>query len=425
MTSNRGTESRYLRWLSFAILIGIVATIVVVSLVDPYGIYRFVDRGGFNHVKPRLARYQEEIKIVQANARHSQHLLAGNSRVQVGFDPLSQALRATGGAFYNLGVPGSPIDTPRRQIEAIQAAGNKIQTLVLGLEFLDAMEIGTAAIGTDSGATEAAEAKLSSGWAGTLAKQFWRIDALYSLTSLKDSIQTLLIQHDAEAESSTPEGFNPFNEYKKFVRNDGYNLIFQQRARDYTQSFLRKSKGSLGEKYFKNLAAILDAAAKDGSDTRLVIYPYHAQIMALFDVTGLTPFFSDWKIRVLAEVDAARLRHPSLRVSIIDFSGFGDYTCTRIPAPNEKPGVSPWYWEAGHFKKELGDVVLARIMKDSVARSDVANAAGSNHAFGFSLDASTRLNNEARIAREREDCAATYPELFDEVKALVATESKK
>ena len=354
-------SGRYLWLLLLMTLAGVATAVALVAIADPYGLYKLVDRPGFNHIKPRLTRYQEQIKIAQVVALHSSRVIAGNSRAEIGFDPESSGLGSSASGFYNLGIPGMSIDTSRRQIESIQAAGNKLGTVVLALEFLDAIDIHKA---TPAGGVSTVSAVTSSSISQLAAREFWKVDALYSLTSVKDAVLTLLIQRDSEAESTTSAGFNPLNEYKKFARNDGYNAIFQQRANDYVKAFVRKSKGTLSENDFQNLAAILDNDALTGADIKLVIYPYHAQIMAMFDETGLTPFFLDWKRRILREVDAARRRHPGIKIAMFDFSGFGAYACSRIPAAGDRSAKSPWYWEAGHFKKELGDLVLARIFED-------------------------------------------------------------
>ena len=422
MSSQSFSPGQYLRWLMFALLAGVIAAIAMVVVADPYGIYGIIDKPGFNHVKPRLTRYQEQIKITQAIARNSNAFIAGNSRAEIGFEPKSPSLSTTGLKFYNLGVPGTAIDTSRREIEALQASGMKFGALILGLEFIDAIDIQKPkAILSSTNATATDKPSILS----KLAKEFWRVDTLFSLTSLKDAAQTLLIQNDGEAESTTPEGFNPLNEYKKFVRNDGYNTIFRQRAVEYARAFVRKSKGSLGESDFKNLAAILDDAAAAGAETTLVIYPYHAQIMALFDETGLTSFFSQWKQQIVSQVAAARGRHPGARISVMDFSGFSSRACSLIPAAGDKAGVSRWYWEAGHFKKELGDMMLAQIVSARMVRTE--SAAGRNGVgdFGHLLNVATFPENEIRISRERRECVSIYPELFAEVKALVADERGK
>jgi hypothetical protein len=122
----------------------------------------------------------------------------------------------------------------------------------------------------------------------------------------------------------------------------------------------------------------------------------------MFEAAGLWPLFEEWKRRLVLEIADVAKNHPSAKITLVDFSGFGPYNCERIPRENE-PGISTnWYWEAGHFKKELGDIVLNRVMSGGPGDS----------AFGIELDASTQESNIERIAFERAACAAAHPGLF-------------
>ena len=41
-----------------------------------------------------------------------------------------------------------------------------------------------------------------------------------------------------------------------------------------------------------------------------------------------------------------------------DFSGFSPYADEAVPLPGDTHSEMRWYWEAGHFKKSLGDRLL-------------------------------------------------------------------
>ncbi len=56
-----------------------------------------------------------------------------------------------------------------------------------------------------------------------------------------------------------------------------------------------------------------------------------------------------------------------------------------------------WYWESGHFKRELGDLVIARIR------------GGGDTEFGARLDGSTIDAVLARIRRDRDRYRAENP----------------
>ena len=60
-----------------------------------------------------------------------------------------------------------------------------------------------------------------------------------------------------------------------------------------------------------------------------------------------------------------------------DFGCPTELTAEAVPSEAERGAAMQWYWEAGHFKKELGDLVLARALGES------------NETDGFGLELTT------------------------------------
>jgi hypothetical protein len=410
------SSSIFLRGFATSLVTGIVMIIAFVVILDPYDQYRVVILPGFNLVKPSLTRYQSEIKLTHAAEIHPAALIYGNSRAEIGFDPEAPVFVRHGLSAYNLAIPGTGIFNVRSQAEYLHQVGIKPKVVIVGLEFLDFLEIQQVA--TAPSPHPVAEHPVT--------RWFWRFDSLFSLTSLKDAIRTLYLQHDNEAETMTSRGFNPFKNYESLARREGYFALFQQRAQENTKIFFRKAKDSLSQTDFDHLHAILDLAAESGSDVTLVIYPYHAQILALFEKTGLAPAFEEWKDLLIQQVSAARQRHPGARIALFDFSGYNSYNCEKIPAKGDRMSAPHWYWEAGHFKKQLGDIVLESIFSGPVNPGLIPyDGSGTLEKFGFRLEESNRILNIQRIRLERLECVRYYPELFAEVAALVADESNQ
>lgn len=403
----------FIRYLAVSILIGVTIVVAFVPIVDPYNQYRIVVRPGLNLIKPGLTRYQNEIKLTQVAEMRADSLIFGNSRAEAGLDPDSHAFGRYGLSAYNLAIPGSSISTAREQLEHLHQIGIKPKVIILGVEFLDFVAIPQQPPFALRQAHPIAEQHPVTQW-------FWRFDSLFSLASIKDAVRTLLIQHDNEAETITPRGFNPLNEYGPIVRRDGYYALFRQRAQENTKIYIKKAEGSLALADFTHLRAILDMAAESRTDVKLIIYPYHAQILALFEEVGLWPTFEEWKNFIIHEVSDARQRHPAARVALFDFSGYGSYNCEKIPGKEDRKATTRWYWEAGHFKKELGAVMLDLVLPPAnplqIAHAETATA----QVFGFQLDESNRTLNQQRVNLERSECMRTYPEMFAEAATLVA-----
>lgn len=402
MKKNSPQFKRYL-WLTAVLLLGgISAVLAFVVLVDPYGLYGIVRKPGFNSVKPGLTRYQEEIKVAQAIAQRPVAVIAGNSRAEIGFDP--QTLdRLAGGPSYNLAVPGVTMAVSVRQLEALRQAGVQPRTVVLGIEFLDFVAQRNGVV------PPAGPAARDSAWYPLQ----WRFDALFSLQTLSDAIDTLRIQRDGEAATMSPQGFNPLLEYNAHVRKEGQFLIFEQRAREYAKVYLQRLAPGLRDDRMGDLDRMLKIAGETGADVRLVMYPYHAQILALFERAGLAPVFEQWKDAVLARVAATRQAYPQARVTVVDFSGYNAYSCEPVPARGDMVARTQWYWEAGHFKKELGDIMLQQVM------AGPANAQAGVALQGVWLEPGTGGQRPERMAAGVARCPDDHTAMFTHIDEIV------
>lgn len=407
----------FLRWFGWSILGGVVLCIGLVILIDPYDQFRVVVSSSFNLIKPRLSRYQNEIKLSQAGRIGADALILGHSRAEVGFDPEAPAFTRRRLTAYNLAIPGTSIDTARRQVEYLLQTGLKPKVLIVGVEFLDFMEAPRKESPNASQVPPEIKKKMNLGW-------FWRFDTVFSLASVKDAIHTLFIQHDQESETQTSKGFNPLNEYQALVRREGHFVLFRQRAQENSKVYLAKANGSLSLADFAHLRSILAMARELDSEVNLVIYPYHAQILALFEETGLFSAFEEWKGQLIHEISVARRLEPNVHIALFDFSGYGLHNCEKIPVENDRESNTRWYWEAGHFKKELGDVVLNRVLPDLTTAHLQFDSKNRQEAFGFRLNESTAARNSQRIRMERLRCAMEYPTLFEEATYL-AEEARK
>lgn len=399
------TSARFLLWHSGVVVIGVLLCVGTVVVVDPYRLYGLIDLAGFNRIKPVPERYQEQIKVTGALAAKANVLIAGNSRAEIGFDPEYQGLSEAGISTYNIALAGTAIPTSKRELDDLRGHGLRPARLILGVDFLDFL--------IDPGKTPppARPDQLLPASEGFK----WKFDALFSMASMADSVKTVGIQRANDIETMTPRGFNPLLEYYKHVRNDGYYPIFQQRATEYARTFVRKPHGLLehasgSSENFDSLRAILTNSAREQTRLDVVIYPYHAQILALFDRVGLDPVFARWKSLLARDVESIRGAYPKAQVTLWDFSGFSPYQCEVIPARGDKKTATEWYWEAGHFKPALGNLVLQRILGGPEMPGK----------FGVPLTSSNLLQNQQRFDFERAACKQAYPALFSEADALVS-----
>lgn len=381
---NKSSYTRYLSVFFLLTLAGGCLVCIVVLLVDPYGLYGIVKREKFNAAKLRPSQLQIEIKGELARRLQPKFIILGNSRAELGFDPRSPLFGKMAGRGYNLAVPGSSLVNSAHQFSQLKHAGVQPGMVIVGLDFMEFLKPVIFPTLADHSA------------------QFWQFDALFSLNSLKDALATLRAQGAGKASALSPEGFSPGYEYAKSARRDGNDKVFERRARKSAANFWESSKTQFNDGRFDALHAFLSEMAATQADIRLVIYPYHAQMLTLIEGGGVWPLFETWKQQLVQQVAAVKKQYPSARITLTDFTGFGPYQCEAVPGKAQRETGSRWYWEAGHFKHELGEVVLQHLM--------APEASGSN--FGMQLTDATLVANRDRIAAERRDCLAAQPGLF-------------
>lgn len=375
----------YLRRLGLTIACGLLLALALVVIVDPYRLYGFGPYG-FNAIKPRPDRYQSEIKLSGARRLHSNALILGNSRAEIGFDPVHPAFGRRNLNAYNLAVPGTSIIESARQLAYLLRDGQKPKVVVIGVEFLDFLV-----------APERRD-RLPDIHRHSVEDWRWKSNALFSLHSVGDAWRTLQIQDDPYAETVTERGFNPLLEYGRMAKQEGYYALFAQRAQENAKSFAKKPRAIRHETdgispEIEALREIYRLAAEHGIEMNVIIFPYHAQIMLMFENFGLLPLFEEWKAMLASEAQS------SGSIRIWDFSGYAGPRCEKIPARDDRSTQTRWYWEGGHFKAELGNLVLDEILAD-------------RQSLGFKLDASSLEANRQRLRREKTQCRSEYPELF-------------
>jgi hypothetical protein len=202
-------------------------------------------------------------------------------------------------------------------------------------------------------------------------------------------------------------------DYIGHAKREGYGPLFAQRDQENAKSYLRGGKDiiypSTGTSPdFESIRAVLKKARSMQAQVHLVIYPYHAHILELFHYTGLWGAFEDWK-RELVKLVNSEASESGDTVRLWDFSGYNAFTTEGVPDSTDRRTIVRWYWEAGHFKKELGDVVLNRVL------GSTAKESSNSSDFGVLL---SPTNIEAHLQAIRSARANYQREHKDEILRL-------
>ena len=330
--------------LAFGFLLMLAA--LVNLLVDPYRLWMLPHGFDERKPRPRADQHDELVKTRGIARMRPATLILGNSRAEIGLDPLSTAWPPDARPVYNAAVPGAGVGTARDMLAAAIATG-RLRRAVIGLDFLDFL--------VDP------DVKDPSPEPPSIERPWQRQAALvFSLDTLYDSASTILASRNADAADITQEGFNPLHEYRAYARQEGYASIFMQKdaanARSYAKqpkALFNASRTSKAWQAFDEIVALCNAAH---IDVDFVIYPYHARIIEMFYRAGLTDAFKTWKREL-----TTRLDRTSGSCRLWDFSGYTEFSTDPVPEPGDKRTITRWYWESGHFKSDLGDLMLKRI----------------------------------------------------------------
>jgi len=324
-------------------------------IVDPNDFWRLVRHPGFNLPKARPAGQIAQRKLFSAVAFRPEAVILGNSRADIGFNPAHPDLQRRAGRTYNLAVPGAGIDASANLLAGL-CSEVRPNLVLFGVDFIDFLS----APGDSKEDTAPSQLR-------TRPTFVDRLQWLLTADATMESARSLRAQLAAFPQVMLPDGFNPLHDYIPIARSAGYQALFEQRLQENISAYrgVRMTSGEPGATEAPEVRALrrmIRTAGKCGAELVLVTYPYHSQLLLLFDELGLWPQFEQWKRVIVRVVDEERARDESLKVRLFDYAYFSGPSQEAIPAAGDRSSEMRWYWEAGHFKKTLGDRVLATVL---------------------------------------------------------------
>jgi hypothetical protein len=403
------SHRRYLVLLACLLAAGVGLAAVANLMVDPYGIYGLWVQRGVNVIKPHAGANGAMAKAYQVQRVKPRTLILGNSRAEVGFNPESRAWPQALQPVYNLALPGTGPLTSLRYLEHATAV-QKPALVMLGVDFMDFLLRDDAASYRVEGTPPMERRLLVTRMGRPNPDYLWqRIEdfsvTVLSLDALIHSIGTISAQHTRDPADLTERGFNPMRDYEGIAKREGYYAMFRQRDQENARAYLRRPKniyagGTATSPQLEVLRRIIALSQENGTELRVVIYPYHAHLLEIFHDAGLWPLFEEWK-RALARIAAEANRGRDVaRIQLWDFSGYNAISAEPVPEPTDRSTATRWYWEAGHFKQELGDAMLRQMFAEPDRLADAA--------IGVKLTPENMEQQIQRIRQQRVRYLAAY-----------------
>lgn len=365
------TFRRYVRSLAVVVGGGLLLTAGFSAVVNPFNLYEGWRIAGVNDYKYRLIKYQRLIKPAEVRRLQPECLILGTSRMQTAIDPGHPGWR--GCRTYNLALNNAGIYESLRYFQHA-AAMQPPRDVVLELEQIWGDQ-------TQSGFSEE---RLAVKPDGTPNRHWWRVylndlaAGLLSMEALRASWNTIAPRY--ERRSPGPEdGFWEYTPVDRKMLRHGQRALFRQLEQEAFGA--RRAPGMQGPVSYRlaraadspreadshaggyrHLRAILRAAHHNNVRLHLVIAPSHARLWNGFlEVGSWTDFEARKRMMVFINEDEARRanREP---FPLWDFSGFNSCTTEPVPADDDRQARMQWYFEAQHFTKELGNLMLDRIL---------------------------------------------------------------
>lgn len=329
-------------FLFVAIIFGVVGG--TNFLVDPYGLFRTLEKTGINQQKEGVRNKIRYVQSLQVIMQSPKTLMMGSSRVQDGLNPQSKSIPASFQPVYNYGMPMIRIKEIKLFLtHAIKK--KQVKNVIIGLDFF----------------MFNAKEKLNREFNPSLIDPDMYIinlyfKSLFSSIALSDSIQTIKISHQQKARNEfLKNGYRPGSqvnfELKSYEHLHNYTnwtfLSTNQTDTLYYQDF------ALDNEAFNDLRDIFQLCKINHLNLYLYISPAHATLDGEGIIaSGNLNRFEIWKKNVTLIANEFNL-------TLWDFSGYNSITTEEVKTPMQ------FYWDSSHFTEMVGDIILAKVIQNS------------------------------------------------------------
>ena len=375
--------------------------------VDPYAVFGTVFPGVSSN-KPGPTDHPTMSKVYLLERSHPNTLLIGASRVDIGMDPESPGWPASQRPVFNFGVPGAGLPGQANLLRhALAVTQPKKVFIGIGLDDCFVMPSQSGPTRQTLPKPEPEAVRLAVTRTGDPKPRQWRgrfddtVTAFLSISSLTDSVRTLLQQGSGSQKRMTPLGFDNGMDFVSGTQAEGAIALFLQKDENKIAQLIPWSNRQAFD--VSPLADML--AAGPGRDIEFVvfIYPNSGDVIEIVRRLGAAGTFDRWREQVTQVV--AQASRNGVRVVLWDFSGFTPYQTEAVP-PRGNYKQLKWFWETNHFKPALGELLIARMQ------------GGGDKSFGVLLNPANLAAVQQRFDSQLRDFVETNPDVVQRIDSL-------
>jgi hypothetical protein len=343
--------------------------------IDPFGMYWSPVLENINKTKPESGKRSRITKAYQTDNLAPQVLIVGNSRVEMGLDPTSKFF--SNKLVYNQGIPGAGVGMQIDYAINTISTNNNIEHIIIGVDYIDFL-ISEQKIVTDSLHSKKEQSnysfRLSSHDNVVERAQFLRLKEklglIFSLDALSASIVTIA-QQSSLTSSISFLGFNNASSYVNIMNTEGIKPLFTQKLLEVKTKLQKHAWKVLTQEsfpyspIFAHLGRLIDAATNKNIKITFFINPYHSSYLHTLTENKHWNNFVLWKTTLVSYLNEKQ----GVESTLWDFSGFNNMINEAVPLTTPKKQMK-WFWEPAHYKKELGERLLARLLNQDNTRLD-------------------------------------------------------
>ena len=320
-------------------LLGILFMGGVNYIVDPYGIYKtniFLN-------KPEQDKNIRLLKVVKVEDVKPVSISLGTSRTEYGYDPNHEYFSKPS---YNLAVSGASLYENRLYLEHAIKQGNLKEVILVAdwrmfndpkMRKLDDFE--------------------NSFNVENIYKQLFSVDLFIS------SFKTILNQKTKNSYLENGQRDWYFNQ-ENIDKQGGHLKVMNKDEESYYKKSDFKYNSNIyqdtKESSFDDFRKILELCYQNNIKLDIVFGPSHIRQWEAYDYYQDIETWYKWKKDVVLFVEKIADEQEKTPYRIMDFSVYHELTAETVPT-NTKEKMK-YHWEASHYKKELGDIVLDRLL---------------------------------------------------------------
>jgi hypothetical protein len=376
--------SRYIFILVLAASLLLVAAGAFNAAVDPYGMYRLYEREGFNLGKPAIQQRVRLMKAYDVRRVEPQSIVLGTSRVHLGISPRYETWASLYDHRYNLAFDGATTKEMYAYLRHAHAAG-RLEHVMLGLDTYHLLATpGTTRPDFDPGLLMNDNHGLNV--LRALAADF---KLFTSISTLKESFATIRAQDDSQPVWLSRDGqrlgevffrrpsenFVTCGPRCYFDEIDKLEVRFMLEWKIPVPPGPRAQSGPPEEPdpvtSLDYIQKIIDYCRRHNIRLSIFLTPSHVHQLELSAATGNWWSIENGKRKIVAMLARdAEIHSDKEPVVLYDFCGYSQITTEKLPPQGSKTEMK-YYWDSSHFKENVGNMVLDRLLGTETEHQEI------------------------------------------------------